>query len=242
MPVLCSRRHLVHPSLGAVAGFQVQHDDCIDVSSRSRGVMMYNGFVPDEPRPPVAIRITRPYGTEEQYLEQELELISKTGITLVGAQPRAQGVVLRFELVLITGHVLVRGEGRVTGFKPNAHQGVGGLALRFTRIDARSKALLDKATALREARRPPSHRPPVETPSPPDVRQAPDSPPPSAPSAPVLPESRPPDVPARPGRASPLDAPPERNALLERLRTRAKGLDPAAVQRILESRRVISAR
>jgi hypothetical protein len=201
---------------------------------------MYNGFVPDEPRPPVAIRITRPYGSEEQYLEQELELISKTGITLVGAQPRPQGVVLRFELVLITGHVLVRGEGRVTGFKPNAHQGVGGLALRFTRIDARSKALLDKATELREARRPRSTRPPPATPSFPSARPAP--PPEAAPSEPVLSENRTAAVSRRPGASSALAAPPRRDALLERLRARAKALEPAAVQRILETRRVISAR
>ncbi len=115
--------------------------------------------------PPVAIRLTRPYESEDEYLAQELELVSKTSITLVGAQPRPQGVVLRFELVLSSGHVLVRGEGRVVGFKPNVHRGVGGLTLRFTRIDARSKALLDRAASMREMRRP-SSKPP-QAPEPP---------------------------------------------------------------------------
>src|SRR5271170_7781042 len=109
---------------------------------------------PEDPRPPVAIRITRPYTTEDEFLEQELESLSRTSVTLLGAQPRPQGVVLRFELVLSSGHVLMRGEGRVVGFRPNALQGLGGLTLRFTRLDSRSKALVDKANTLRERRRP----------------------------------------------------------------------------------------
>jgi hypothetical protein len=105
-------------------------------------------------RPPVAIRITRPYASEDEYVEHELETLTRTGITLVGAQPRPDGVVLRFELVLPSGQVLLRGEGRVVGYKPNVQEGVGGLSLRFTRLDMRSKALVDRAAALREQRRP----------------------------------------------------------------------------------------
>jgi hypothetical protein len=193
--------------------------------------------VADDPRPPVAIRLTRPYASEEEYLEQELDLLSRTGITLVGAQPRPQGVVLRFELVLAAGQVLLRGEGRVVGFKPNAHQGVGGLSLRFTRIDARSKALLDKAAALREKRRPstrPSRAPPPPlsssvaidnqlTPPPSSVEEVVTSPMKATPTSAATPEVS----------ASPR----ERDALLDRLRVRAKGLDPAAVRSILERRR-----
>jgi molecular chaperone DnaK len=193
--------------------------------------------VADDPRPPVAIRLTRPYASEEEYLEQELDLLSRTGITLVGAQPRPQGVVLRFELVLAAGQVLLRGEGRVVGFKPNAHQGVGGLSLRFTRIDARSKALLDKAAALREKRRPstrPSRAPPPAlsssvaidgqlTPPPSSVEEIVTSPVRATPTRAPTPEVS----------ASPR----ERDALLDRLRVRAKGLDPTAVRSILERRR-----
>jgi hypothetical protein len=117
---------------------------------------------PVPPPAPVAIRITRPYATEDEYLEKELETLSRAGITLLGAQSRPQGVVLRFELVLASGLVLIRGEGRVIGFKVNAFEGVAGLSLRFTRLDTRSKALIDKAAALREQRRP-STRPPTRT-------------------------------------------------------------------------------
>ena len=82
--------------------------------------------VPAPPPPPVAIRITRPYASEDEYLDEELDTLTRTSITLLGVPPRPQGVVLRFELVLSSGQVLARGEGRVIGFKHNAHEGLGG--------------------------------------------------------------------------------------------------------------------
>lgn len=195
----------------------------------------------DDPRPPVAIRITRPYTTEDEFLEQELETLNRTSVTLLGAQPRPQGVVLRFELVLSSGHVLMRGEGRVVGFRPNAHQGLGGLTLRFTRLDSRSKALVDKATALRERRRPsaappePAAEPAAEPAVAPSPEPAP-SPERAHAHAPVHAEA--PVVAAAPGPApARTEQPVGRDALLERLRTRAKTLDGAAVQRILAQRK-----
>jgi len=209
--------------------------------------------VAEDPRslsPPVAIRITRPYTTEDEFLEQELESLSRTSVTLLGAQPRPQGVVLRFELVLSSGHVLMRGEGRVVGFRPNVHQGMGGLTLRFTRLDTRSKALVDKAATFRERRRPslrpdadpsPSVPPVAEDASPPLTSQ------PEASSAAEVPldlesmraeaptakrSERPPPGPSK-GRLTP----PGREELLDRLRSRSKALEPTAVQRILEQRR-----
>jgi len=186
--------------------------------------------VSTETRPPTAIRITRPYVSEEEYLENDLETLTRTGITLVGVQPRPEGVVFRFEISLSTGQVVLRGEGRVVGFRANAHQGVGGLALRFTRLDVRSKALIDKAAAIRETRRP-SIQPPLSrvsappaaprrlsTPPPPFARASTPSPPFARAVAPVLVGS-------------------DRNALLDRLRSRAKTLDAESVKSILERRR-----
>jgi hypothetical protein len=143
------------------------------------------------PATPIAIRITRPYATEDEYLEHEVDTLTRASITLVGAQPRAEGVVLRFEVVLPSGHVLIRGEGRVVGFKANAHQGAGGLSLRFTRLDTRSKALVDRAAGLRERRRP-SMRPSAS--EPPIASMPPAAPRLSAPPlrASVPPPSRPP--------------------------------------------------
>jgi hypothetical protein len=175
--------------------------------------------VADAPVPPplpAAIRITRPYATEDEFLDKELDTLTRASITLLGAQSRPQGVVLRFELVLVSGVVLVRGEGRVVGFKTNAFEGLGGLTLRFTRLDTKSKGLIDRAAALREQRRPSTRPPPVHdssatidqvtVPPPPTTlpglpRQAPaesgiesgvvaspaDAAPPSEPSSPSLP-------------------------------------------------------
>jgi hypothetical protein len=271
----------------------------------------------------VAIRITRPYGTEDEFLEHELETLTRTSVTLLGAQARPQGVVLRFELVLTTGQAILRGEGRVVGFKPNVLHGLGGLTLRFTRLDSKSKALVDKAAVARERRRPshappssppsaaqPSERPPTSqapppvakpeaSPAPPpsippasippasippasvppasvppaSVQPASDPPPSvrpapieeliaselqSVPSLPVAPVSRPRSIPpplppralkhnapraeptprpARSGPAASLQAPPGRDELLERLRARAKRLDPTDVERILSQRK-----
>lgn len=201
---------------------------------------------PVPPPLPAAIRITRPYATEDDFLDRELETVTRASITLLGAQSRPQGVVLRFELVLTSGHILIRGEGRVVGFKPNAFEGLGGLTLRFTRLDTRSKALIDKATALREQRRP-STRPPG-----PPVHEPVSDPPPVPPpptTLPGLPRMPPPEsevvdvvgaesAPSLPPPSSPPSvATPERDSLLERLRQRAKGLDPSDLERILAARR-----
>jgi hypothetical protein len=208
--------------------------------------------VPDDSQPPVAIRISRPYATEDEFLEHELETLSRTSVTLLGAQPRPQGVVLRFELVLSQGNVLMRGEGRVVGFRPNAHQGLGGLTLRFTRLDSRSKALVDRAAAVRERRRPsmsPSSSASLTPPASPSSERM-EEPAPSVPfgvrtsEPPLPPEATPPaPPPAKPFErpslppASAPQAAPGRDEVLARLRARAQSLEATAVQSILEQRK-----
>lgn len=125
-------------------------------------------------RPPVAIRIVRPYDTEDELLENELETIGKTSVVLIGAHPRPTGVILRFEVTLASGPTVLRGEGRVLAHKENAFRGQSGLTLRFTRLDPKSKAIVDRATALREARV--SVPPSAEAPSPSRPAPRPDSP------------------------------------------------------------------
>jgi hypothetical protein len=209
-------------------------------------------LVADAPAPPplpAAIRITRPYANEEDYLEREVETLSRASITLLGAQARPQGVVLRFELALSSGQVLMRGEGRVVSFKPNAFEGLGGLTLRFTRLDTRSKALIDKAVALREQRRP-STRPQFPDPVEATAEKAPaaDLSPLSpgaigdpTPLAPPFPPQAAAVVVATPSQEAtserPPAPPPERDSLLDRLRARARALHPDDIARILAERR-----
>jgi hypothetical protein len=108
--------------------------------------------VTEPARPLIAVRVVRPFETEAQFFEFELETLGRTSIILVGAHSRPAGVVLRFELALASGEVLVRGEGRVLTYKERAFRGQPGLALRFTRLDPKSKAFVDRAAQLREAR------------------------------------------------------------------------------------------
>jgi hypothetical protein len=181
-------------------------------------------FVTADARPPAAIRITRPYATEEEYLGHEIETISRTGLTLIGAQPRPEGFLLRFELALSSGQVLVRGEGRVIGFKTGPVGGTGALALRFTRLDVRSKAFVDKASDLREQARPPV---------------APSSRPPASPRAPALPFPRlRRSVPPQPMVQL---APAARDVLLDRLRARKNGLESPAIEALIEQGRSVRA-
>ncbi|HSQ62070.1 MAG TPA: hypothetical protein VLM85_02605, partial [Polyangiaceae bacterium] len=127
-------------------------------------------------KPPVAIRITRPYQTEDEFLRHERDTISRTGVTLVGAQRRPDGAVLRFEVALASGVPLLRGEGRVVGYREPAHGHEGGLSLRFTRLDSKSKALVDRIAAMPKRSMPP--------PLPPAARRSVAPPPMPAPLAP----------------------------------------------------------
>jgi len=188
-------------------------------------------------KPPVAIRITRPYQTEDELLAHELDTISRSGVVLVGAQPRPEGVILRFELTLATGTPILRGEGRVIGFKSAVVGSEPGLSVRFTRLDSKSKALVDKVAAMREQRRsipppaPPQAAAPAEPPVPPPT-PAPPAPPPPTPS-PDIPvsvssDALPPSAPSAPRLA-------DREAILARLRDRAARMAPDRVGEILSA-------
>jgi hypothetical protein len=168
-----------------------------------RAEFRYPRRVADEGKAPVAVRVTRPYGTVEEFLARELETLTRTSIVLLGAQQRPQGVILRFEVALANGSPLVRGEGRVVAFREQAFEGAPGLTLRFTRLDSRSKALVDRAAAMRDAHsRPP---PPVAAAPPAEPVPAPPRVPPPLPA-----QSRPPiaPTPSRPPVAPMPSRPP----------------------------------
>jgi hypothetical protein len=149
--------------------------------------------VAENSRPPVAIRIVRPYASEDEFLEAELETVGKTSVILIGAHPRPTGVILRFEVTLGNGATLLRGEGRVLAHKENAFRGQPGLSLRFTRLDPRSKALVDRAAGLREAKAAGSSGPRS---TPPDSRAASVRPQPPVAEAPPRAQTTPPKRPS----------------------------------------------
>jgi hypothetical protein len=194
--------------------------------------------VTDELKPPVAIRITRPYATEAEFLEREFDTLTHTSVVLLGAQARPQGVVLRFEIVLKNGESILRGEGRVVAFKERAYAGEPGLSLRFTRLDSRSKNLVDRASALRDARVKAStslmSMPAVVVPKPaastPDLAASP--PAPASPAPPLVNASeQAPRVPAPPARIS--TPPPARRSTPPPLPAWAKLVPPVPPQSAL---------
>ena len=68
--------------------------------------------VSDETRQqPVAIRVTRPFATPDEFLDHEIETLTRTSITLLGAQPRPKGVILRFEVALANGQANLGANG-----------------------------------------------------------------------------------------------------------------------------------
>lgn len=154
---------------------------------------------------PVAIRIARPHSTEDDYLTNELDTLTRSSVILVGANSRPAGVVLRFEVTLATGRPVLRGEGRVVEYKAEAFRGMPGLVLRFTKLDPKSKQLVDRAHAMREGggKIPPSSPGvPAATGSEPSlasaevVSPAPEPPPePAAPAAEAAPPAEPPPPP-----------------------------------------------
>jgi molecular chaperone DnaK len=212
----------------------------------------------DDPRTPVAIRISRPFGSEEEFLQHELDTLTRTTVLLLGAQSRPQGVVLRFEVALASGDPLIRGEGRVVGFRAASHGQDSGLTLRFTRLDARSKALVDRAAAMREARARASLHPPRpadvalhDAPHPPPLPQIPPPTEPSLEEAVSSGHAKPPPLPPAASRSRAAPPAPSsgtvqvqmaavqgarRDELLDRLRQRAKTLSPSDVERLLASR------
>lgn len=168
---------------------------------------------------PVAVRVTRPYDTEEEFLASEVDTLGRAGIVLVGAPQRPTGVVLRFEVLLRTGQPLLRGEGRVLAYRDDAYDDSPGLALKFTKLDARSKALVDRAAALRGAQRGETEGAAEATPAPPSVAGSDSSPDPDEIDA------RPAAAAAEPGAT--WHGAETRAEALARLKARAAGLDDA---------------
>ncbi len=123
--------------------------NCTYLGDGKRGIF---SRVNENLRSPVAVRVSRPFTSDEDFLTHEAHTLSKNGMVLIGAPSKPVGVVLRFEVVLANGSVLMRGEGRVVAFKENVLRDQAGLTLRFTRLDPKSKALVDRAALIREAR------------------------------------------------------------------------------------------
>ncbi|PKN39511.1 MAG: hypothetical protein CVU63_15640, partial [Deltaproteobacteria bacterium HGW-Deltaproteobacteria-20] len=100
-----------------------------------------------QPRP-AGIRIQRPYDTDDEFIRGDGLAIGRLGMILIGAPKRPPGITIRFEVVLRSGDAVFRGEGRVVAHRVHSN-GREGLEIRFTRLDSRSKGLVEQVLTLR---------------------------------------------------------------------------------------------
>ncbi|MBM7114103.1 Hsp70 family protein [Archangium primigenium] len=113
------------------------------------------------------MRIRLPYATEEEFIAKYGPHVARGGLFLATRAPKPEGTGLAFELVLAEGGRLLRGEGVVV--KAVTEGARAGMTVRFTRLDAHSKALIDRILELRApAPAPPAPAPVAEVAPPPE--------------------------------------------------------------------------
>ncbi|WNG34501.1 TIGR02266 family protein [Archangium violaceum] len=95
------------------------------------------------------LRIRLPYATEEDFVEKYGSNVARGGLFIATRSPKPEGTGLAFELVLADGSRLLRGEGIVV--KAQAEGPRAGMTVRFVRLDAHSKSLIDRILARRNA-------------------------------------------------------------------------------------------
>ena len=93
------------------------------------------------------LRIRLPYATEEDFVEKYGSNVARGGLFIATRSPKPEGTGLAFELVLADGGRLLRGEGVVV--KSQAEGSRAGMTVRFVRLDAYSKALIDRIVSRR---------------------------------------------------------------------------------------------
>lgn len=99
---------------------------------------------------PVVLQVTRPYATEEEYLEAEAWTIDPRGMLLLEQGPLPEDTQLVFDVVLETGARMIRAEGRVGGHVPGDGDRRPALRVRFRRFGSQTKAFIDRALLARD--------------------------------------------------------------------------------------------
>ena len=92
----------------------------------------------------------RPYASREEFLQAEAEHLGRSHVTLIGVRERPAGTLVRFEITLPNGEAMVRAEGRVVG--PREIDEQPALYVKLSRIDSRTRQLLEEATQRKRAR------------------------------------------------------------------------------------------
>ncbi len=154
---------------------------------------------------PAVIHVVRPYQTEAEYLDAEAWSIEARTMILIDEPELPEGTAVLFDVQLANGTKPIRAEARVVESVASSPGRPGGLRVRFRRYGAATKAFIDRAAAMPRAEGVVSIAPsPAEEVS----RPLPGM---NAESSGIHPRS----IPV-------VAAPPDREALLDRLRERAR--------------------
>ena len=170
---------------------------------------------------PIVIHVLRPYASEEEYLARERFSIEAKSMLLIDQPPLPVDTPVVFDVALANGQKPIRAEGKVIAHVPAQGDLPGGLRVRFRRFGAATKAFIDRAVAGSSA---PASQPQQEAPSQPQ-QEAPSlslqSPAESADPSPTREAHKSSGVHRK--TVSPVAAPANRDALLNRLRARRAG-------------------
>jgi uncharacterized protein (TIGR02266 family) len=115
------------------------------------------------------VRVRLKHADDKTFVERFAPNVTRGGVFLASREPRPVGALVRFEVSLINGQVVLSGEGRVTWVKPyNAAEPSRphGMGVQFTQLEGDSRTMLDRLLERRQATgRPPSPPPaPVRPP------------------------------------------------------------------------------
>ncbi|HYV49234.1 MAG TPA: TIGR02266 family protein [Myxococcaceae bacterium] len=100
---------------------------------------------------PIPLRIKLPYGSEAEFVERYGSNVARGGIFVATKSLKPEGALIGFEFVLANGERLLRGEAVVVKAQVDEGGQRAGMTLRFTRLDAASKALVDRIVEKRGA-------------------------------------------------------------------------------------------
>ena len=98
----------------------------------------------------VPLRIRLPFTSEAEFIERYGTHVTRGGIFITTRHGKPEGTQLSFELVLQDGARLMRGEGVVHKLVADEVPGKAGMLVRFARIDARTKGLIDLVLERRD--------------------------------------------------------------------------------------------
>src|SRR5262245_27528857 len=99
---------------------------------------------------PTPLRVRLPFRSEDEFVASYGAHVGRDGFFLATRVPKPVGAALLFDLILADGTSILRGEGVVV--RSNASGERPGMTLRFVRLEAAGRALVERIISGRPAR------------------------------------------------------------------------------------------